>query len=121
MPELPEVETIRQQILPLLPLTIEEIGQSQHLSSLLKAQEFWPQGNILIDIERKGKILDFVFVDHLQNKQHLLCHLGMSGGWRISAGPLSERHLHWWWRCRNIYLSYIDPRRFGRLYLVGEK
>ena len=121
MPELPEVETIRQQLLPYLPLQVQKVQQSRHIKSILKFKEFEPQGKKIIAIERIGKVLNF----HFEEGWHLLSQLGMSGGWRISKEPIAEKHNHFQLECmsrgQRYYLAYVDPRRFGNIYLFNRE
>lgn len=69
-------------------------------------------------IERKGKMLIFI----LDDKRYILSHLGMTGSWRISPQKLELKHVHLSLQGitqnnRPVYLSYVDPRRFGHMYL----
>lgn len=118
MPELPEVETLKNQITPYLPLKIVKIEYSTHFPSLLKTKEFQPAHETIIEIKRIGKILDFL----LDSKNHIISGLGMSGGWRIANKKFKEKHTHLQFICKNkkglIYLAYVDPRRFGRIHFV---
>lgn len=117
MPELPEVETIRRQLTALLPFKIEEQSCSKFLNKILKEKTHSPQGQSIIRIERYGKFLIFHLADH----NIILSHLGMSGSWRMSVAPLSEKHVHLQFKGPRGHLSYVDPRRFGRLYYVTLK
>ncbi|MBN2715410.1 MAG: Fpg/Nei family DNA glycosylase [Deltaproteobacteria bacterium] len=118
MPELPEVETIRRQLLPHLPAIIKKRKYSNVAQSVLKTEMFSPVGKTIKTISRKGKLLDFVFDDG----SHMLSGLGMSGGWRVSQKPVTEKHTHIQFTCDNsegrVYFAYVDPRRFGKCHLV---
>lgn len=120
MPELPEVETIRRQLSRHLPLTIEEEWYSRVSSSIVKTKSFSPVGLKLTKLSRIGKVLHFIFSNNL----HLLSGLGMSGAWRYSKTKIEEKHTHIQFRCTNksgeLYLAYVDPRRFGKSYFLGE-
>ena len=70
----------------------------------------------LIKINRKGKMLDFVFDDG----SHLLSHLGMTGTWLIGEKIKSTKHTHLTLVSENIMLAYDDPRRFGHMYYYNE-
>lgn len=117
MPELPEVETIRIQLNTVLPFQIKEVKRSLFFNKILKEEKGTWVPQEIISINRYGKYLIF----HLQNGQRLLSHLGMSGSWRISNSPLEEKHVHLELHSGEKYLSYVDPRRFGRMYFVEEK
>jgi formamidopyrimidine-DNA glycosylase len=127
MPELPEVETIKSQLSKALPFTVTSVEESPVISSLTGKSKryFSPKGMSLVKIERKGKLMDFHFVD---DKGHesitLLCHLGMSGGWRISKKKVLEKHTHLQIGGHNLdgslFMAYVDPRRFGVLKFADE-
>ena len=117
MPELPEVETIKNQLKEILPFRIKEITSSKHLPQLLKLEEFSLKNLTIRDISRYGKVLIF----HLGEHHFLLSHLGMSGSWRISTNAIYEKHKHLELINEKNYLTYVDPRRFGFLYIVGLK
>lgn len=124
MPELPEVETIRLQLSESLPLKVQSSEMSEVISSILKPEnrECTFEGETLTHIERKGKLMRMVFT----HEKFLLCHLGMSGGWRISQSKIFEKHTHLQFLCLNsrgqsTYLAYVDPRRFGHLFFYKKK
>lgn len=113
MPELPEVETIKSQIAPFLPLEIVEVKESLHAESLKVEKQFNPMKKQIVSIDRFGKTLQF----NLSNNCHIISGLGMTGNWRITERPLDIAHKHLEFHCRKdkkeIFISYIDPRRFG--------
>lgn len=119
MPELPEVETVRQQLSRPLPLTILSEEMSEVIGSLLKPhnRQFTPKGMTIREIRRKGKLMTMVFdEDH-----YLLSHFGMSGGWRLAKEKILAKHTHLQFQCRDekgliFYLAFVDPRRFGHLF-----
>jgi formamidopyrimidine-DNA glycosylase len=124
MPELPEVETVRQQLSTSLPLTILKEEMSNVIGSLLKPQnhQFSPVGMVLREIRRKGKLMTMVFDDD----HYLLSHFGMSGGWRISDKKIIEKHTHLQFKCESLtgkihYLAFVDPRRFGHLFFFNRE
>ena len=47
MPELPEVETIKNQIAPHLPLKVVSVVYSEVAGSIVKDKEFSPRGKVL--------------------------------------------------------------------------
>src|SRR4051794_22950419 len=95
MPELPEVETIRRELINLLPFKVKRIEVGPKITWPLKKQEFpWSEleGKKLLSIERKGKWLRFAWGP----EPFLLSHLGMTGAWMstpLSQGPLPA-HTH---------------------------
>ncbi len=121
MPELPEVETIKSQLSEFLPLEVQSISFSDKTSRLIKQSDFIPQTNEIIrEFSRKGKFLIFKF----DNPDHfIISHLGMSGSWRISPIKLDAiegKHAHVVIVTNKKVLSYIDPRRFGKIYFLNK-
>jgi formamidopyrimidine-DNA glycosylase len=112
MPELPEVETIRLQLSPYLPFQIEDVRMTKVIRPRLLHTELDIKGKTIIDIRRKGKMLDFVFSDG----SHLLSHLGMTGTWLVGETIRPTPHTHLTLRGKHHVLAYDDPRRFGHLY-----
>ena len=119
MPELPEVETLKRALTPLvLNKRLLELNFSR------KNLRFpIPSSNLckgllnqkISAITRKGKYI----LIHAPDGS-LLVHLGMSGRvtQAISMKPM-EKHTHALFKFEpNIYLHYIDPRRFGCLLWV---
>ncbi|TDJ04479.1 MAG: Fpg/Nei family DNA glycosylase [Deltaproteobacteria bacterium] len=115
MPELPEVETIRTQLSEHLPFKIKKVNYSPVVGSLFGEKSFDPEGMEISEIKRYGKVLNFILGD-----QHILSGLGMTGGWIISKESLDEKHKHVEFICDDIYLSYVDPRRFGFIHYMDE-
>ena len=120
MPELPEVETIKRQLEVFLPLKIQKTTYSKFSSSIIKQKKFNLEKLRLSTIKRKGKWLDFV----LGNNMHMLSNLGMSGSWRIDDKPITAKHAHLKFQClskrKKKYLAYVDPRRFGNIYICNQ-
>ncbi len=117
MPELPEVETIKSQLQPILPFRIDEVYYSDRTSRLIKTRDFNLQGLTIKKIYRRAK---WLLMD-LDNGGHLISHLGMSGSWQMSKERLHEHHGHIEFidhRNQNV-LTYIDPRRFGHFYIAN--
>ena len=124
MPELPEVETIKNQIAPVLPMKVRGVEYSEVVNSILKDREFDPVGRVLESIERRGKVL----LLHFGSGDLAISGLGMSGGWRISKSKVEEKHTHIQFflstlrgKKISLYLAYVDPRRFGNFHYFGEQ
>ena len=121
MPELPEVETIKQQLTPILPFKIEAAVFSPLTKRMVKQMDFDPTGFTIIKIRRHAKWLIFDLHPH----GHLLSHLGMSGSWQMSHNPLAEKHGHIEFidKSKSEFgvLTYIDPRRFGHFYALSNE
>jgi formamidopyrimidine-DNA glycosylase len=112
MPELPEVETVRRTLEPVLagqvllavkrgPARLRFPVEEQALQRLC--------GQRLLRVERRGKALVFVFCDAV-----LLFHLGMSGRlWLRPPGSPLPPHTHGVFAFERWQLLFVDPRRFG--------
>ena len=121
MPELPEVETLRRALLPLVKNKVctevkflrkdlrFPIPQSSLLQGLLNHK--------IHDITRQGKYLLFQ-----TSKGSMLMHLGMSG--RVVSHQSiesQEKHTHAIFKfSKNTYLHFVEPRRFGSISWVPE-
>ncbi len=110
MPELPEVETTKTSLLPLLEQTVQHF---QVRESRLR----WPipedldklQGQKLLKLTRRSK---YILAEFEQDT--MLWHLGMSGSFRLCAAEDELRkHDHLILQFDDIQLRYHDPRRFG--------
>jgi formamidopyrimidine-DNA glycosylase len=118
MPELPEVETIKNQLSDYLPFKIVETSFSKNSKNLVKKKDFKLSSGEIVKINRTGKFLIFYF----QNKeQYLISHLGMSGSWQISKNYPEVKHAHLIFKGNGVYMSYVDPRRFGHLYILNRE
>ena len=117
MPELPEVETIKNQLQVFFPFKITSEVTTPEFSSIQKTSYFELKGKTILRSCRKGKMLYF----ELDSDEILFCHLGMSGSWQISESKIQEKHTHLLlrgtYKNKQYYLGYIDPRRFGNMYL----
>ena len=121
MPELPEVETVRRSLVPIVG---HRIDRAEVIESRLRrpvAPNFSRRlaGRVIQAIDRRGKYLLF----RLSDNEVLLCHLGMSGALLLQpAGTPLALHDH-----VRLHLSaqqqltFNDPRRFGLLRVGREK
>jgi formamidopyrimidine-DNA glycosylase len=71
----------------------------------------------ILEIRRKGKMLDFIFNDG----SHLLSHLGMTGTWLVGESISSTKHTHLTLVGEKMTLAYDDPRRFGHMYYYSKE
>ncbi len=114
MPELPEVEHVKRQLISLLGGGLRVASVEYFRKDLrFPLPEFLIQklpGESLVTIERRAKYLMFKFVDGW-----LLSHLGMSGAWReLNPGEAKILHDHVRIEFENgPTLIFNDPRRFG--------
>lgn len=117
MPELPEVETTKTSLLPLLEQRVHAVQVRQ--SSLR-----WPipddlhklVGQKLLNLTRRSKYILAQF-----EQDSMLWHLGMSGSFRLCE-PEAElrKHDHLIIQFDDIQLRYHDPRRFGCILWLDE-
>lgn len=112
MPELPEVETIRNQLTYYLPFKIDSVSTTPGLKQNILHTKLDLKNKTLTMIKRKGKMLDFIFDDG----SHLLSHLGMTGTWLIGEEIKTSKHTHLTLKGSQYTLAYDDPRRFGHMY-----
>jgi formamidopyrimidine-DNA glycosylase len=79
------------------------------------------RGKTILEVQRKGKMLDLL----LSDGRHILSHLGMTGGWRISKDKVIEKHTHLQFKGEvkgeEYHMAYVDPRRFGHMYLFNKE
>ena len=120
MPELPEVETTRRGLEPLI--------RNQRIRNLVVREPRlrWPiasdlpdriQGRKISSVSRRGKYL-LVELDD----SSLLIHLGMSGSLRLlqePETPLKHDHYDLVLESGDV-VRYNDPRRFGSLHLTAD-
>lgn len=115
MPELPEVETIRRMLEPVL--TGRRLDQVRILDARLtrpeppETVEAMLEGERVAQVGRRGKYLVVVFESGL----HLLVHLRMTGSFRLGGGSLEDDpHRRAVVRLDDgSDVAYRDVRRFG--------
>lgn len=122
MPELPEVETIKRSLTPILVnRKMEEV--TVNLPKLIKIPfsdaktfEHILTGSTIKDIKRRGKYLLF----HLDSDWILVIHLRMTGRLLyLKTDEKIEKHTHLIFTLDNDYdLRFHDVRQFGLIYLV---
>jgi formamidopyrimidine-DNA glycosylase len=116
VPELPEVETIRRQLAPLVvgrPIVEVWTHSSPKFAPAAEAI-----GRSVTSVGRAGKFL----LLGLDDDHELVVHLGMTGGLRVRPpGDEGDEYVRAWWRFGDTSdetLEYRDVRRFGRLRVV---
>jgi formamidopyrimidine-DNA glycosylase len=115
MPELPEVETVKRGLAPVLEG--RRIVQAEVLRPDLRfplPNRFGQRltGRVVSHVKRRAKFL----LIGLDDGATLISHLGMSGRFRIfkKAPPALEKHDHVIFRTdQGAEVRYNDPRRFG--------
>lgn len=140
MPELPEVEHLRQTLRPLLigrqvaraTLHRRDVAVGPHdppggfarqrtrVRPSRLGREQLLEGERLSCVDRRGKFLAIV----AQSGRALGVHLGMSGQvlWAARGRRLPTDHVHATWRLDDgSRLVFRDPRRFGGLWLADSR
>lgn len=121
MPELPEVETVRRGLVPVLEgrrLAAATVRRPDLRFPLPENLASRLAGRCVQRLDRRGKYL----LLRLDDGWTLLCHLGMSGGfavtdaWTTEPGPHDHVDLV---TEDGACLRYRDPRRFGFMDLIA--
>ena len=113
MPELPEVETVRRELEPLV-LGRRIVGGWGHPSAkFVSAVE--AVGPTIEAVGRRGK---YLLLD-LDDGRQLVVHLGMTGQLRLRPGDLDPYVRAWWELDDGAVLELRDVRRFGRIGVVA--
>lgn len=123
MPELPEVETVRRGLEPLVAgRRITDAGSHPSAKFTAATEAI---GARITTVERRGKYLLFA----LDDERRLVAHLGMTGQFRVRPpeGPEpsdatgGDPYLRAWWSLSDHHiLEFRDVRRFGRIAVVGQ-
>lgn len=120
MPELPEVETVKETLKKILKnKVIKEVNIYYnniiaYPTALLFKQQI--KGQMIHDIERRGKWLMFRLDDY-----YLLSHLRMEGRYYVKKDEERSKHEHIIFEFEDFNLRYVDTRKFGRMYLIPIK
>ena len=127
MPELPEVETVKQALIPILKnrrVLSAFVGRRNLRSPFPENLAKRLTNKVFTHLTRRGKYV----LMHLDSGEVLLLHLGMSGSVRIhQQKPNLGQHDHFMLemapQVRNgsrYYVVLNDPRRFGWIDLFAE-
>ncbi|GHG82375.1 bifunctional DNA-formamidopyrimidine glycosylase/DNA-(apurinic or apyrimidinic site) lyase [Pseudodonghicola xiamenensis] len=127
MPELPEVETVRRGLAPVME------GQVMAKVEVNRPDLRWPfpermaerlTGRRILQLRRRSKYL----LGDLDSGETLLVHLGMSGRMTVSGDPLGrfvhdhpavQKHDHVVFHMESgARITFNDPRRFGAMDLM---
>lgn len=123
MPELPEVETVKAALVPvmaggvILTADIRRPDLRFPIPSELRAHL---EGSVVDYVRRRAKII-MIGVNH----KVMMLHLGMSGSVRISDHKPNSKphdHIELSVRCgdKTSWITLNDPRRFGYVDLIDE-
>lgn len=141
MPELPEVETVKRGIAPLLEgRKIVRVVKRRPDLRIAFPDDFETriEGRLVEKVDRRAKYLLIYLAGTGPDRNVLICHLGMSGKINLKAArdrkaPKSndpesyapesyEKHDHVIFETdRGDLIIYNDPRRFGLMTLCPEK
>jgi formamidopyrimidine-DNA glycosylase len=120
MPELPEVETIKNELLPyVLGRKIE--GADIYWDKMVKqplVEEFSKRiiGQKITGLSRRGKYLFF----HLSGGEVLVMHMKMTGS--LLVNPSDDRFTRAVLRLNEgVDLHFRDPRKFGKMWLEKDE
>ncbi len=114
MPELPEVETVMQGLMPVMKgfqlLSVEQNRPNLRYPFPEKFVERL-EGRIILDLSRRAKYI----IMTLDSGESMILHLGMSGRVQIFHEEyIPKTHDHAVFRLSNgVTISYNDARRFG--------
>ena len=117
MPELPEVETTKTSLLPLIGQTVQNVHvHNASLRWAIPEDVTRLVGQTLTALTRRSK---YILAEFSQDT--MLWHLGMSGSFRICehSEPL-KKHDHFILGFSELELRYHDPRRFGCILWLNE-
>ncbi|GGO18562.1 DNA-formamidopyrimidine glycosylase [Deinococcus humi] len=123
MPELPEVETTRRKIEPLLRGRV--IASVEHDAPHKYRDTHLAVGRRVQGLSRRGKylMLQLASADAAEDDLHdleFIVHLGMTGGFRLDSGPHTRVTLTLEpdGAGDSQQLFFHDPRRFGKMAVV---
>lgn len=119
MPELPEVETVKNNLKDLVmgkTIINVDVFYEKIIKNLTK-EEFIEtlKGQKIVNIDRIGKHLIFVLEDY-----YLVSHLRMEGKYYLSTDENFNKHEHVVFYFSNSNLRYQDTRKFGTMYLYSK-
>ncbi|WP_173912498.1 bifunctional DNA-formamidopyrimidine glycosylase/DNA-(apurinic or apyrimidinic site) lyase [Acinetobacter sp. Marseille-Q1618] len=117
MPELPEVETTKVSLFPLLNQKVKSVQiRESRLRWAIPDDISKLVGQTLLQLDRRSKYILATF-----EQDSMLWHLGMSGSFRLcKADEELRKHDHLIIDFEDIQLRYHDPRRFGCILWLDE-
>ena len=121
MPELPEVETVKRVLLPIVKdrlITRIEVNRKSIVNNLENEFISYYTNERFLDISRKGKFLIF----HLTNNKVLISHLRMEGKYiELLENEADTKYARVIFHLDNNHkLCYDDSRSFGRMIMSNE-
>ncbi|MGL4343218.1 MAG: DNA-formamidopyrimidine glycosylase [Metamycoplasmataceae bacterium] len=115
MPELPEVETVKnylnKKIVNEVILKVDVLNEKLIKNASKKEFIFFLINEKIIDVKRKGKYLIFL----LTNNKMMISHLRMEGKYFINSKNKKNitKHDHIIFETENFFIKYNDSRAFG--------
>lgn len=120
MPELPEVESIRRQLEPLI--LGKTLIDSYSFSSKKFEQAKLASGFHIEAVNRRGKYLIITLENELaieEKCKELIIHLGMTGSISVTEKKSNDPYVRAEWELDNgLFFTFRDIRRFGRIAFV---
>ena len=121
MPELPEVETVKNVLKEKLlgEKILKVVVKYKDMIVNVSALDFVDiiEGKVIKDVRRYGKWLIFDFEDYC-----LLSHLRMEGKYFVkNINCEINKHEHILFYFSEFLLSYHDVRKFGKMYLIKKE
>lgn len=118
MPELPEVETIKNQLFPII---VGKTIINTFQSNLNLRKKPIPDLNILCNqiitnVFRRNK---YIIIE--MKNFYLFIHLGMTGQLLLEENLPNKKHIHAYFQFYNGFLYYQDARRFGSIQVYSKK
>jgi len=118
MPELPEVETVRRGLIPILLNRRLERVQVRQPSLRWPVPKGFAQaltGRRVVELGRRAKYL----LIRMEDSRVVIAHLGMSGSLAVRPDGPPSTHDHVLFDTDDgVRVTYHDPRRFGALLLT---
>ncbi len=116
MPELPEVESVRRQLAPLIVGRTVADGWGHPSPKFAEAP--LAVGGTFAGLSRRGKYL-LAALSGARGEREMVVHLGMTGQLRVRPpGPVDHYVRAWWQLDDGAVLELRDVRRFGRVAVV---
>ena len=116
MPELPEVETVKNTLkIDIIGKTIENVVINYaKIIKNVSSEDFALslRGQTFLDIKRKGKYLIFILNDYF-----LIGHMRMEGKYFLMHDEEITKHDHIIFYFKDCNLRYNDTRKFGTMHL----
>jgi formamidopyrimidine-DNA glycosylase len=120
MPELPEVETVKEKLKPrLINKKIVDVAVRWNNTIVdIEPEEFQNKlkNQVFLDIRRRGKWLVFELSNY-----YLLVHLRMEGKFFFkNIDEELNKHEHIIFKLDDVELRFHDTRKFGKMYLLDK-